>query len=44
MDVVEEDGQNYMYIHWIDVKTEDPVEAGNEIKGNLEKGTRRVFD
>ena len=43
MDVVEEDGQNYMYIHWIDVKTEDPVEAGNEIKGNLEKWIGRIW-
>ena len=36
--------QTFYYIHWIDVKTEDPKEAGDAIKGTLEKGVRRIFD
>jgi multicomponent Na+:H+ antiporter subunit E len=44
MDVVEEDdGKNYIYIHWIDVQSKDPVEAGNMIKGSLESGVRRIW-
>lgn len=44
MDVVgEDDGKNYIYIHWIDVQSKDPVEAGNMIKGSLESGVRRIF-
>ena len=44
MEVAEEDGQNCCYIHWIDVTAESGADAGEAIKGNLEKGTRRVFD
>ena len=43
MDVVEQDGQNYFYVHWIDVASEDPVEAGNKIKGTLEKWVGRIW-
>jgi multicomponent Na+:H+ antiporter subunit E len=43
MDVVEEEGKNYIYIHWIDVKTTDPQEAGDMIKGALESGIRRIW-
>jgi Multisubunit Na+/H+ antiporter, MnhE subunit len=44
MDVVEEDdGKNYIYIHWIDVQSKNPVEAGNMIKGSLESGVGRIF-
>ena len=43
MDVAEEDGKNCMYIHWIDVLTEDGEEAGKIIKENLENGVRRIF-
>ena len=43
LDAVEEDGKAYYYIHWIDVKSTDEEEAGNMIKGTLEKGVRRVF-
>ena len=43
MEITEEDGQNYYYIHWIDVAETDPVKAGDAIKGTLEKGVRRVF-
>ena len=44
MDVAEEEGKNYLYIHWIDVTAESGEAAGDAIKGRLEKGTRRVFD
>jgi multicomponent Na+:H+ antiporter subunit E len=43
MDLVENGGKNYIYIHWIDVQSEDPVEAGDMIKGSLESGVRRIW-
>lgn len=43
MDITEEDGQTYYYIHWIDVTAPSGKEAGDAIKGTLEKGVRRVF-
>ena len=43
MEVTEEDGQTYYYIHWIDVTAPSGKEAGDAIKANLEKGVRRVF-
>lgn len=43
MDVTEEDGRNYIYIHWIDVQSKNPIEAGNMIKGSLESGVRRIW-
>lgn len=43
MDTFEEDGKAFYYIHWIDVTAESGEEAGNAIKGTLEKGVRRVF-
>ena len=44
METVEEDGQNYFYIHWIDVTAPSGKEAGDAIKGTLEKGLRRVWE
>ena len=44
MDITEEEGQTNYYIHWIDVATEDPKEAGDAIKGTLEKWTRRIWE
>ncbi|MBR0162698.1 MAG: Na+/H+ antiporter subunit E [Oscillospiraceae bacterium] len=44
VEVAEEDGQNYLYVHWIDVKETDPEKAGEAIKGSLEKGLRRVWE
>jgi multicomponent Na+:H+ antiporter subunit E len=44
MDVTEEKGQTYYYIHWIDVATQDPREAGEAIKGTLEKWVRRIWE
>ena len=43
MDTVEQDGQDYYYIHWIDVASADGVEAGNAIKGTLEKWIGRIW-
>ncbi len=33
-----------LYIHWIDVKTDDPQLAGKIIKGPFEKLLARIFD
>ncbi|SEF77111.1 multicomponent Na+:H+ antiporter subunit E [Caloramator fervidus] len=43
MEIVEEDGQHFYYIHWIDVASKDPKEAGNIIKGKLENWIRRIW-
>jgi multicomponent Na+:H+ antiporter subunit E len=43
MDIVEENGKNYYYIHWIDVATTKGKEAGQAIKGTLERWIRRIF-
>ena len=44
MEVTEEEGQTYYYIHWIDVTAPSGKEAGDAIKGTLEKGLRRVWE
>ena len=43
MDIAEQDGQDYYYIHWIDVTETDREKAGNVIKGRLENGIRRIW-
>ena len=43
LDIAEEEGQTYYYIHWIDVKA-DGEEAGDLIKGKLEKGLKGVWE
>ena len=43
LDIAEEDGQTYCYVHWIDVAETDPEKAGEAIKGRLERGLRRVW-
>ena len=43
LDIAEEEGQTYYYIHWIDVKA-DGKEAGDLIKGKLEKGLKGVWE
>ena len=43
MDIAEEDGKTNYYIHWIDVTAPSGKEAGDAIKGKLEKGVGRVF-
>ena len=44
MATAEEDGQLNYYIHWIDVATQDNQEAGDAIKGTLEKWVRRIWE
>ena len=44
MDIAVEEGQTYYYIHWIDVTKPSGQEAGDAIKGRLEKGLRRVWE
>ncbi len=44
MDIVEEEGEVFYYIHWINVETEDPVEAGEIIKGTLEAWSGRIWE
>lgn len=44
MDVVEENGRNFFYIHWIDVAATDVKEAGEAIKGTLEKGVAKIWE
>ena len=43
MDIAEQGGQTYYYIHWIDVSDPDREKAGKLIKGSLEKGIRRIW-
>ena len=45
LDIAEDDeGQNYYYIHWIDVASTEAEKAGELIKGRLERGVRRVWE
>ena len=39
MDIAEEDGKSYFYIHWIDVAETDREKAGEVIKGRMENGS-----
>ena len=44
LDIAEDDeGKTWYYIHWIDVTTDDPDQAGEIIKGRLERGIRRFW-
>lgn len=43
MEIVEENNKNYFYIHWIDVSVTRSKEAGEVIKGSLEKKIRRFL-
>lgn len=43
MEIVEEDNKNYLYIHWINVETEEEEKGGEIIKGSFEKRIRRIF-
>lgn len=43
MDIAEENGKNFIYIHWIDVATTDSKKAGEAIKGTLENWVRRIW-
>ena len=43
LDIAEQDGQTYYYIHWIDVAEQDREKAGDMIKGRMEKWIRRIW-
>lgn len=43
MDIAEQDGKTYYYIHWIDVASKDMKEAGDSIKGTMENWIRRIW-
>ena len=43
MDIAEQEGKTYYYIHWIDVAETDRDKAGELIKGSLEKGIGRIW-
>lgn len=43
MDIIEENGKCFMYIHWIDVATTNIKEASKTIKGAFEPWVRRIF-
>lgn len=36
--------EDVLYIHWIDVRTDDPDEAARRIKGPFERYLARIFD
>lgn len=44
MEITEEKGQTYYYIHWIDVSIPSGKEAGDAIKGTMEKWIRRIWE
>ena len=44
MEITEEEGQTYYYNHWIDVTKPSGKEAGDAIKGTLEKWVRRIWE
>lgn len=43
LDIAEQGGKTYYYIHWIDVAETDREKAGELIKGSLEKGIGRIW-
>ena len=43
LDIAEQDGKTWYYIHWIDVAETDREKAGQIIKGRLEDGIRRIW-
>ena len=43
LDIAEQEGKTYYYIHWIDVAETDREKAGELIKGSLEKGIGRIW-
>lgn len=43
LDIAEQDGKTYYYIHWIDVAETDREKAGEAIKGRMESWIRRIW-
>lgn len=39
-----DDNKTCFYIHWIDVASEEPEEAGEMIKGRMERAIRRIWE
>ncbi len=44
LDIAEEKGNTYYYIHWIDVASAEVPEASDAIAGTLEKWVRRIWE
>ena len=44
LDIAEQDGKTWYYIHWIDVAETDSEQAGTIIEGRRESGVRRIGD
>ncbi len=43
LDIAEQDGKTWYYIHWIDVAETDREKAGEVIKGRMESWIRRIW-
>ena len=43
LDIVEEKGKTFYYVHWIDVSETESAKAGKAIKGTLETWIRRIW-
>ena len=43
METVDQNGQTYYYIHWIDATEVEAKAAGDAIKGTMEKWIRRIW-
>lgn len=43
LDIVEENGRSYYYVHWINVSETESEKAGKAIKGTLETWIRRIW-
>ena len=44
LDICEDQGRDYYYVHWIDVAETDRDKAGDIIKGTMEKWLRRIWE
>ena len=42
MDIAQEDGRTYLYVQWMDMESGDPEQAGELIKGKMEKWIGRI--
>ena len=43
MDIADQDEKTWLYIHWLHVDCTEPEQAGDSIKGTLEKWIRRIW-
>ncbi|MBQ5777346.1 MAG: Na+/H+ antiporter subunit E [Oscillospiraceae bacterium] len=44
LDIVEENGKNFFYIHWIDAQEQEIKPASDAIAGTLQKWVRRIWE